>query len=66
MMSHSHCQDARKIIPGYHLENQLIVDIVRVSLFLAELGIELRIFDLYSGAFPPHLPNVPGRPTVKS
>ena len=53
------------IIPGYHLENRLIIDIIRVSLFLEELGIELRIFDLYSGALPPHLPNVmPGRPTV--
>ena len=52
MMSHSHRQDARKIIPGYHLENWLIVDIIRISLFLEELGIELRIFDFYSGAFP--------------
>lgn len=66
-MSHIHFQDAKKKIPGYLPENQLVVDIIRVSLFLKELGIELRIFGLYSSAFLPHLLNtVPGTPTVQS
>lgn len=52
MMSHIHCQDARKN-PEYHLESRSVVDIIHVSLFLAELGIELRTFDSCSS--PSHL-----------
>lgn len=65
MMSHIHCQDARKN-PEYHLESRSVVDIIHVSLFLAELGIELRTFD--SSSSPSHLTatTVLGRPTVQS
>lgn len=50
MMSHIRCQDARKN-PEYHLESRSVVDIIHVSLFLAELGIELRTFDFCSSPF---------------
>lgn len=54
-------------IPEYHLENRSVADIIHVSLFLAELGIELRTFGLYSSAFAPSLLRaVPGGPPVQS